>query len=612
MANEIKAKYTQNDFLLTTKPYEEVYSYIGNPFEMQAQKELMSIEAKKVKVNNFKSLFNEYVKSLNKTSTRIGNATNFQDQKLELNCGSWTADDSGIFTVNNYGFPVTACVHPIMPIERLINVDTGITKVKLAYRLRSVWQTVIVEKRQIASASSIVGLADYGIAVTSENAKGLVQYLHDVETLNMDIIPEYRSVGRLGWMEDGSFAPYIDSPLFDGEEDFKGIFTSVTQSGSYEKWIEVARKAREHSKIARLMLAASFASVLVKPCHALPFFVHVWGGSSAGKTVGLMLAASVWAKPDVGAYTHTFNGTTVGQEVLAGFLNSMPLCLDEFNIQSTSRSKDFDHMVYMLTEGVGRTRGAKQGGLRQNYTWKNTIITTGEQPITSANSSGGVISRIIEIDCDGNHLFPNPKESVKICTLNYGHAGKVFIEMLNKPESLELAKNTQEFYQKELSNNDGVGKQEISASLLLTADFLLSSWIFKDNDPLKPEDITEFLSSKDDVNPNQRALDWLMGFMASNPSKFNDGGSTGELWGEITADKAFIIKSIFDQKITEAGYNSAAFLSWAKREGILDTEGSKRTKKKRIKGSAPVNCVCIKVDDIPDGLIPDDNEQIPF
>ena len=39
----------------------------------------------------------------------------------------------------------------------------------------------------------------------------------------------------------------------------------------------------------------------------------------------LMLAASVWANPEMGKYIHTFNSTAVAQELSASFVNSLPL-----------------------------------------------------------------------------------------------------------------------------------------------------------------------------------------------------------------------------------------------------------------------------------------------
>jgi len=177
------------------------------------------------------------------------------------------------------------------------------------------------------------------------------------------------------------------------------------------QWIETARKIRQHGIVAHIMMAASFSSVLVEPLGLLPFFLHIWGGTEAGKTVGLMVAASVWADPDMGEYIRTFNSTSVAQEVMAGFCNSLPICMDE--LQIIKDRADFDKTIYMLTEGIGRGRGAKSGGMQKTYTWRNCIITTGEMPISNPNSGGGAVNRIIEIDCKDNDAAKSIMECAK-------------------------------------------------------------------------------------------------------------------------------------------------------------------------------------------------------
>ena len=186
-------------------------------------------------------------------------------------------------------------------------------------------------------------------------------------------------MGRLGWIDGYGFSPYVEDLVFDGDLSYKHFFESVRTHGNFGKWLDLVSGIRHGGVIARLVLAASFASVLVKPCGALPFFVHLWGGTEAGKTVALMLAASVWASPKMGDYIHTFNSTSVGQELSAGFVNSLPLILDE--LQIVGDKKDFDKTIYLLAEGVGRSRGAKSGGLQKVSSWKNCILTNGEQPI---------------------------------------------------------------------------------------------------------------------------------------------------------------------------------------------------------------------------------------
>ena len=56
--------------------------------------------------------------------------TDFKGQKLELETGPWEATDFGVADGD-----LVACSHPIMPVERLVNIDTGVEKLRLAFRV---------------------------------------------------------------------------------------------------------------------------------------------------------------------------------------------------------------------------------------------------------------------------------------------------------------------------------------------------------------------------------------------------------------------------------------------------------------------------------------------
>jgi len=192
--------YTKDDYLNSPAPYEELYQLADQPFIHERQLTIMSENAQSTGVRNFRKLYQQYVRSLKQSSARmIGNVTNFEKQPFELDAGDWDCDEMGI-TSTQGPYEVQACCHPIMPIERLVNIDTGIEKLKIYYRRGKLWRHVIADKRTLASANSIVALADMGIAVNSENAKYLVKFLHDLEALNYDRIPESQSVSRLGWI----------------------------------------------------------------------------------------------------------------------------------------------------------------------------------------------------------------------------------------------------------------------------------------------------------------------------------------------------------------------------------------------------------------------------
>ena len=393
MPNELMIpEFTVEQYKYTDEPYKWLYEQRGNKFLLKQITVRMQEQAGALGFRGFVAMWNAYTESMaQREGVTLERVTEFTGQPIELLCAEYICDDSGVSLLDKFGYQSLICRHPIEPVRRLVNVDSGEERLEIAYRKGKVWRSVIIEKSVIASSSQILQLAAFGVMVNSENAKALSTYLFDLEQLNYDRLPEQNSVGRLGWVVAGGFSPYVDDLIFDGETNYRHIFNAVKSSGDFEKWKEAAKSVRAEKGIARIALAASFASVILEPCGLLPFFVHFWGGTENGKTVLLMLAASVWASPKLGNYVTTFNSTSVGMEMTASFLNSLPMCVDELQIQSTAGIRDFDKIIYQLTEGVGRTRGAKLGGLQKQNTWKNCIITNGEHPISNANSGGGAV-----------------------------------------------------------------------------------------------------------------------------------------------------------------------------------------------------------------------------
>lgn len=590
--------YTRDDYLTTTKPFEYLYAHKDNKFELKQLLGVMSAQAQSVGIRNLVTLFKAYMETVNGTTTPGFNRTDFTGQELELDCGNWAASDTGIYGTDKLGFEVVACYHPIMPVQRLVNVDTKVHKVMLAYRLGKRWETVIEDRNVVSDSRSVISLSKYGIMVNSETSKALVRYLADVEQLNYDLIPEVSSVGRLGWIDGYGFSPYVDDLVFDGEEEYRTRFESIQERGSRDVWLDTVKAVRAGKTpgnvIARIVLAASFASVLVKPCNCLPFFVHLWGGSETGKTVGLLLAASVWADPEIGKYIQTFNATDVSKELGAAFYNSLPLILDELQLVKDNR-KDFDRMIYQLSEGVGRTRGKKTGGLQKTPTWRNCVLTTGEHPIISPSSGAGAINRTLEIDCHDIHLFDDPKWVAVTLYNNYGFAGREFVERLMDDKAIEDARSLQAAMQDDLKTDDTMDKQTASAALILAADRMIERQFFQDGILLQPSDIAPYLVSKQTVNQNARALQYIYDQVNINAGRFSpEISSNGEVWGDQDDQYIYIIKSKFDQLLQDEGYNASAFIGWAKNQGILccGTDG-RPTKVKKILGKS-ARCVWIK------------------
>ena len=595
MSEIIIPAFGKGDFA-TTAPFEWLYQFRKERFVMLQLQGRLKEMAGAVGVRNFMSLWRAYCESMRATEgVSVEGATSFTDQPIELMSGEYVCEDDGVTVTDKMGFDVRVISHPLLPVKRMENIDTGEQKMEIAFRRGNAWKYGVFDRTVLSSSQKIVDLSRYGMDITTENSRDVVKYLSVLDALNYDKIGEVQSVGRLGWVGNGMFSPYVDDLRYDGDANYQSMYRAVKQVGSLNTWIEAAKEGRRSSIVTRVMLAASFASVIVKMCDALPFFVHAWGGAGSGKTVGLMLATSVWANPESGAYWHTFNSTNVGREQMAGFLNSLPLCFDELQIVKDKR--DFDTMIYTLCEGAGRLRGAKNGGMQQTVTWQNTIITTGEMPITQASSNGGAVNRVINADCQDEKLFENPREIVTTLRKNYGIAGRLFVEYVSTEEGRREVLDAQKAAYNALIDGEATDKQSLSASLLIAADAIASALFFNDGLELTPSDLEPVLVTKGEADFNARCYDWLCGFISANGARFDDGeDQRGECWGVIEGGYAYIVATVFARIMTENGYNAASFLSWARRNGkikVQDDSDKKRVKYKKRIGKIPTWCVCV-------------------
>ena len=591
-------EYQKEDFL-TPVPYEEALS-IKDPFQRELAINIMAGRAKELGITNFKALLKAFIESRKEEqrTVYIDNLTHFTGQPLELECGDWRADDWGISRKNAVGGDDIACPHPILPVERLVNIDTGVEKLKLAFcKGDKRWREIIAEKSVLASNQKILSLSDMGIAVTSENSRALVRYISDLENMNYQIIPERKSVSRLGYIEGEGFSPFVPGLIFDGDANFRHIFSSVQSKGKYDKWLSLAREIRQGNVMARIVLASSFASVLVAPCGALPFFVHLWGGESGtGKTVALMLAASVWASPEMGRYIQTFNSTVVGREKLAAFLNHLPLLVDELQLAKDARGKlMFD--VYALAEGVGRTRGTKTGGIDKTPVWHNCILTTGESPITGSGSGAGAINRVIEIECKTSQKIIEDGHGVS-STLkkNYGFAGRDFVEHLYGDDgAVSEASGLYRHFFRAFSDNDTTEKQAMAAAIIATADELATRWIFQDGRALSVNELGQFLASRDAVSAGARGYRYMCDWVTRNSTHLQANIEHGDVYGLLDGDWVYIIGSTFRSAAADGGFSPSSLLSYLRDHGLIQTRGRAMTKNKRINGIA-TECVCMCID----------------
>jgi len=599
--------------------------------ESEADKQLLLIamtdRAKELKcvqaVKSFIKAFTDDVKAASKSDRHMNNQTDFGYVNGELNCGNWIADNNGIRVLTIFGEKL-ACYHPILPVERLYNIETKTEKITLAYLRDKDWKEITVDKGLIASSSKIVKLADYGVAVTSETAKSLVQYLCDIE--NMNPIKLKNSTSKFGW-HGKDFIPYDKSVVFDDESRFKDLASSLNERGSFEIWLELTRKIRKNTKHyePQVYLAASFASVLVSRLNMLPFIVNLWGSTGKGKTVALMLAASVWADPGENKYITDSYATQNAFEIRLDILNHLPLLMDDLSKVRDKLNDNFTDLIYLLCSGKGKDRSNVDLGLNKVKTWSNTILSNMERPLATDTMKGGAINRILDFEMQDGYIFENGNAVVEVLKDNYGFAGVKFIDIV-KELPIEVLNNIRKDFEQKIKeeakkqNSEKEEKQILPMSLLLTADKIATDYIFEDGIYLDLPTMVSQLKDVNEVSEGQRAYNAIMDYKEMYAGRFSaENEFKAESWGFEKDGFLNIIPTVLKDIAAKENFSVKAFCSWAKSKDILKANNSKNQNVVGVNGKTK-RFYTIKTDYTPessmntgdDGFEDAIQEELPF
>lgn len=552
---------------------------------------------------------------LSRTTNRMECLLDFEPDLLEseraypslMGGTNWFGNPDGVFYMGGE-VPTQIIHHPIMPVRKMTNIESRKTFVTLAYRRYGQWDEITVPKSKISKSSEIVELSNFDLDINSETSKALVRYLSEVEILNESIIPNEKSTSKFGWREGGkSFVPFDASPIFDSKDRFQRVYEALQPQGSLEAWLSAVKAIRPGISVSpRVMLAASFASILVEPLGILPFVADAWGMTEGGKTVTLMIAASVWANPSEHQYLMTYNGTGTSKEIQCDLLNSLPLMLDDSSDIDDDMRRDMESLVYDLCSGKGRSRSNRELGLNRETTWANCILTNGERPLSEKVSQGGAINRILEVECE-DKLFEDIPPLLEAIRGNYGWAGREFVKHLKE---MPQAKLRQEFERITITLGDAcMEKQKQALACILLADELATEWIFKDGKRLYAREVKRLLTNPKEVAEGTRAYAWLADMVHIKAAHF-DPMTTADQWGVIDkGDRTRpglcmvrFYKQALDDLLKQGGFSFKAFISWIKKQKLIDINEGEATFTKvcRIKVnndggiiSKPVRMVCI-------------------
>lgn len=250
-------------------------------------------------------------------------------------------------------------------------------------------RTEAVPLREIGEKEGWMRLKAGGVLVTSKPALRvqLADWLQRSGCRDL-----WSITSATGWqagayiMPDGAVLGTPERPvLFNGRS---AAARGYVTRGTVETWRENVAKLAGGNPSMMLGIACALAAPLIGLVEADGFGVHLFGGSSAGKTTTANAASSVWGHPD--NIKLTWYSTALGLVNEAAAHNDGFMPLDEIGQGGNRRA--VAESAYALFNGVGKIQGAKDGGNRDLKRWRAMAFSTGEVDLESfIRADGGKI-----------------------------------------------------------------------------------------------------------------------------------------------------------------------------------------------------------------------------
>jgi hypothetical protein len=481
--------------------------------------------------------------------------------------------DGGLYHIGDDG-PVEVICVPLWIKRRLRTVIEKEEKIELVYKRDGDWHSIIAGRSVASFTEGLKILSDRGLPVTGSNQKAVVAYLTAFEALNRDKIPLEQTVTKAGWIGSSLFYPGHSADIsYTPEHGAPVTEAAFGTNGSLDDWRATIGEVCRSWPLARLQIAASFASPLLQPTGHRNFVVHLHGDSGSGKSATLMAAMSIWGAPS--ALVGNFNTTAVGLEHRLSLTNGLPVALNE----RQHANRKVDDLIYMAGEGVGRTRGAKAGGLRSMQTWQMIMLTNGEEPLVSDRAPEGARTRTIEIE--GSPIDDDALASsiYDVTAANHGHAGRLYMAgLLSRLEGGTDKAREDHSYWLDIVRRLGPNKipaHQSALALILQADAYRLMWIEGLSNVAAAADTAKYaaeivgeLMDRGEGSEAQREYAFLVDLVNSNRGRFASewpGGSeppqsldNGATWGVYKNGKVWMYPTVYRDQLEDAGFRPKA------------------------------------------------------
>ena len=126
-------------------------------------------------------------------------------------------------------------------------------------------------------------------------------------------------------MDRKRIMPYGTGIIFDNENRFKDTYDSIHEQGSIDIWMATIKKIRKSDRFEpKIYIAGALGECPGRTAECLTIRTEPLGDAGKGKTVAIMLAASIWANPWGNDYITDPKSTMTALELRLDFLNNLP------------------------------------------------------------------------------------------------------------------------------------------------------------------------------------------------------------------------------------------------------------------------------------------------
>ncbi|MGN7408109.1 DUF927 domain-containing protein [Sporosarcina sp. SAFN-010] len=500
--------------------------------------------------------------------------------------------------------PITRKLSDPLFIQQTVqNLDTKDVHLTLCYKYKGKFQEINIGLIQLIP-NELIRLSSKGVDVTHDQVKLVSTFLQEQQKQ----APHKELYREVGWHDDGEknliFRHHRVHPshlLTPAQNDTEDGMYNLEPQGDLSVFLDMIQQEVIGNTALEAAVCMGFSAPLVgflsrKYSDVGTLLIHIVGDSTKGKTTAALLAVSLFGEPSNKrmGLMKTWNGTsnaTINQ--LSGN-HGIPIVLDEL---SMSHANSLTSEVYVLTNGVDKSRLDEFMKQRKQGTWATTLISTGEQSMSvRTNKNTGLSIRLLELpNVEWTSSAENADAIRSVIQDHYGRVGEQFLQYIFQ-QDVTLIEEKWELWQKRFNEAlpDSPFRSRIAKkyAILLAAGDIANEALHLG---LNLEQVATFFVDHEQEQLAARdiggkAFDFITQEIIQHQTNFRketDFHPPLNCWGKVFfhADgvEVAILKNVLEQQLRLGGFDDPKIVirDW-KEKGVLLTEGDRATKRTKI------------------------------